>query len=54
MFREICKLMGTTVSLTMRKPVNSKELREIGNRKDVARYLRNITYDFPQHQHQRT
>ena len=54
MFREICKLMGTTVSLTMRKPVNSKVLREIGNRKEVARYLRNITYDFPRHQHQRT
>ena len=54
MFREICKLMGTTVSLTMRKPVKSKELREIGNRKEVARYLRDITYDFPRHQHQRT
>ena len=54
MFREICKLMGTTVSLTMRKPVNSEELRKIGNRKEVARYLRDITYDFPRHQHQRT
>ena len=40
MFREICKLMGTTVSLTMRKPVKSEELSEIGNRKEVARYLR--------------
>ena len=53
MFREICKLMGTTISLTMRKPVHSEELRPIGNRKEVAQYLRDITYDFPQHQHQR-
>ena len=53
MFREICKLMGTTISLTMRKPVHSEELRLIGNRKEVAQHLRDITYDFPRHQHQR-
>ena len=54
MFREICKLMGTTVSLTMRKPIDSEDLRKIGNRKEVAKHLRDITYDFPQHQHQPT
>lgn len=51
MFREICKLMGTRVPLTMRKPIHSDYLREIGNRKEVARYLRDITYDFPKRQH---
>ena len=54
MFREICKLMGTTVSLTMRKPIDSGDLRKIGNRKEVAKHLRDITYDFPRHQHQPT
>ena len=52
MFREICKLMGTRVRLTMRKPIHSNHLRKIGNRKEVARYLRDITYDFPKRQHQ--
>ena len=45
MFREICNLMGTTVSLTMRKPLLSVDLRKIGNRKDVAKHLRDVTYD---------
>jgi len=46
MFREICKLMGTTVHLTMRRPLHSASLRQLGTRKDIARYLRDITYDF--------
>ena len=45
MFREICNLMGTTVQLTMRPPVSSDALRRIGNRRDIATYLRKITYD---------
>ena len=44
MFREICKLMGSTVSLTMRQSVHADELKAIGNRKDVAQYLRDRTY----------
>ena len=44
MFREICKLMGTTVSLTMRQPLHADELKELGNRKDVIQHLRDRTY----------
>ncbi len=44
MFREICKLMGTTVSLTMRQPLHADELKEFGNRKDVIQHLRDRTY----------
>ena len=50
MFREICKLMNTTVGVTMRRPVQSDELRKIGNRKEIANYLRDITYGFHNHQ----
>ena len=44
MFREICKLMGTTVSLTMRPPVHATELKSFGNRKAVTQCLRDRTY----------
>ncbi|MGC6453380.1 MAG: lysophospholipid acyltransferase family protein [Candidatus Puniceispirillaceae bacterium] len=44
MFREICKLIGTTVSLTMRKPVHADDLAGLGNRKAVTQYLRDRTY----------
>ena len=44
MFREICKLMGSTVSLTMRHPVHADELRALGNRKAVTQFLRDRTY----------
>jgi hypothetical protein len=30
----------------MRRPVLSDELRKIGNRKEIANYLRDITYGF--------
>ena len=44
MFREICKLMGTTVSLTMRPPVHATDLKELGNRKAITQCLRDRTY----------
>jgi len=44
MFREICKLMGSTVSLTMRRPIHADELRALGNRKAMTQYLRDRTY----------
>ena len=44
MFREICKLIGSTVSLTMRRPVHSDELKALGNRKAATQYLRDRTY----------
>ena len=44
MFREICKLMGSTVSLTMRRPIHADELKEFGNRKAVTQHLRDRTY----------
>ena len=44
MFREICKLMGTTVSLTMRPPVYATDLKELGNRKAITQCLRDHTY----------
>ena len=44
MFREICKLMGTTVSLTMRPPVHATDLKALGNRKAITQCLRDRTY----------
>ncbi|GIR51149.1 MAG: hypothetical protein CM15mP60_2100 [Alphaproteobacteria bacterium] len=44
MFREICKLMGSTVLLTMRRPVHAEELSALGNRKAVTQFLRDRTY----------
>ena len=44
MFREICKLMGSTVSLTMRNAIHADELKGLGNRKAVTQYLRDRTY----------
>lgn len=44
MFREIVKLMGTSVSLTMRRPVTAEFLQAQGTRKDITQYLRCKTY----------
>ena len=46
MFHETCRLMGTTVEVWMRAPLNSEYLKTIGNRADVTSYLRNRTYGF--------
>ena len=44
MFREICKLIGSTVLLTMRRPVHADELIALGNRKAITQFLRDRTY----------
>ena len=44
MFREICKLMGTTVSLTMRKPLHADALAQLSDRKVIIDHLRDHTY----------
>ena len=44
MFREICKLMGSTVSLTMRRQIRSDELVALENRQAATQFLRERTY----------
>ena len=46
MFYETCRLMGTSVEVWMRAPLNSEYLKTIGSRADVASYLRDRTYGF--------
>ena len=44
MFREICKKMGNTISLHMRKPINSETLSQFNTRNEITQYLRSCTY----------
>ncbi|MGB2319883.1 MAG: lysophospholipid acyltransferase family protein [Candidatus Puniceispirillum sp.] len=44
MFREICKLMGTSVNITMRNPIDSDMLKALGNRTLATDYMRRKTY----------
>lgn len=44
MFREICKQMNRQVKLTVRTPINSKELDAFSNRNDITDFLRRRTY----------
>ena len=44
MFREICKLMGSTVSLTMRRQIRAEELVALENRQAATQFLRERTY----------
>ena len=44
MFREICQKIGTTIDVTIRKPITSEELKKFDNRNDIAKYLRDLTY----------
>ena len=44
MFREICKMIGHTVTLHMRFPIKSNDLMKYSSRSDVIRYLRDYTY----------
>ena len=46
MFHETCRLMGTTVEVQMRAPLNGEYLKTIGSRTDVTNYLRGRTYGF--------
>lgn len=44
MFREICQKIGTTIDVTIRKPITSDELKHFDNRNDIAKHLRDLTY----------
>ena len=44
MFREICKQMNRQVKVTVRTPINSKELDAFSNRNDITDFLRRRTY----------
>ena len=47
MFREICKLMGTSVNITMRNPIDSDTLKSFSNRTLATDYMRRKTYGVP-------
>ena len=44
MFREICKLMGTSVNITMRSPIDSDTLKAFSTRTLATDYMRRKTY----------
>jgi len=44
MFREICKMIGNTVTLHMRQPIKAESLAALGSRANITRYLRDCTY----------
>lgn len=44
MFREICKLMGTSVNITIRNPIDSDTLKSFSNRTLATDYMRRKTY----------
>jgi putative hemolysin len=44
MFREICRRIGTTVDVQIRKPITPDLLKTFSNRNDVTAYLRACTY----------
>lgn len=46
MFREICRRIGTNLTVTMRPPIHSSELAEMENRNVVTEYLRRQTYNW--------
>lgn len=44
MFREICRLMGQQINVTVRKPISNKVLKQFNNRNQMTEYLRKLTY----------
>ena len=46
MFHETCRLMGTSIEVQMRGPLDNEHLKKIGSRADVINYLRSRTYGF--------
>jgi putative hemolysin len=44
MFREICRRIGSTIDVNVRKAVSADDLKHFGDRNSVTQYLRNITY----------
>jgi len=44
MFREIVRRIGSSVDMTIRKPVTSKDLSSFSDRNEITAYLRDLTY----------
>ncbi len=44
MFHEICRRIGSSVNVTVRKPVTTNDLKHFSSRNDITSYLRNLTY----------
>jgi len=44
MFREIVRRIGTSVDVTIRKPVAAQELARFSGRNEITSYLRDLTY----------
>ena len=44
MFHEICRRIGSTVNVTVRKPISTNELKSFESRSDITAYLRACTY----------
>jgi hypothetical protein len=44
MFREICRLMGQQIKVTVRKPISNSVLSQFNNRNEMTEYLRQLTY----------
>jgi hypothetical protein len=44
MFREICRLMGQQIKVTVRKPISNSSLSQFNNRNEMTEYLRQLTY----------
>ena len=44
MFREICRRIGSRVDVTVRKPINTEDLKDFDTRNDITAHLRDLTY----------
>jgi len=44
MFREIVRRIGSSVDMTIRKPVTSEDLSSFSDRNEITAYLRDLTY----------
>jgi hypothetical protein len=44
MFREICRMMGRDIEVTIRKPIDSASLKAFKDRNEITHYLRALTY----------
>lgn len=44
MFREICRMIGQDIKVTIRKPIHSTSLKAFKDRNEITNYLRALTY----------
>jgi putative hemolysin len=44
MFREICRMIGQDIKVTIRKPIHSASLKAFKDRNEITNYLRALTY----------